>query len=223
MLDFAAARARMVESQVRPNGITDLRIVDAMASIAREDFVPEARRSLAYMDGDVQVAGGGQSGAARYLMEPMVFARLVQLADIGAADRVLDVGCATGYGAAVIARLAQSVVAIDEDKDLAAQATAILRQLGVGNVTVEAKAHAAGDPARGPYDAIVIEGRVPVVPPLLLDQLKEGGRLVAVVGTDELARAMLYRRNGSIGSFAAFDASVQQLPGIVAPKPGFVF
>jgi protein-L-isoaspartate(D-aspartate) O-methyltransferase len=156
-------------------------------------------------------------------MEPMVFARLVQLAEIGPADRVLDVGCATGYGAAVIARLAQTVVAIDEDKGLTSEAATTLRQLGVGNVTVENRPHAEGDKALGPFDAILLEGRVPLVPASLLDQLKEGGRLVAVVGTDEIARAMLYRRNGVIGSYAAFDASVQQLPGIVAPKPGFVF
>jgi len=217
MLDFAAARARMVESQLRPNAITDVGVLEAMASVAREDFVPADRRSLAYMDGDVAVADN------RYLMEPMVFGRLLQLAEIGPSDRVLDIGCATGYGAAVLSRIAQSVVAIDQDKPLADEAARLLRQQGVANVTVEARPHAEGDAAHGPYDAIVIEGRVPVVPETLLDQLKEGGRLVAVVGDADLARAMLYRRNGSIGFFAAFDASVQQLPGIVAPKPGFVF
>lgn len=217
MLDFATARARMVESQLRPNAITDVGVLEAMASVAREDFVPGDRRSLAYMDGDVPVGGN------RYLMEPMVFGRLLQLAEIGPSDRVLDIGCATGYGAAVLSRIAQSVVAIDEDKALADEAARILRQQGAGNVTVAALPHADGHAAQGPYDAIVIEGRVPVVPAKLFDQLKEGGRLVAVVGDADLARAMLYRRNGSIGSYTAFDASVQQLPGIVAPKPAFVF
>lgn len=217
MLDFAAARARMVESQLRPNAITDVGVLEAMASVAREDFVPTDRRSFAYMDGDILVAGN------RYLMEPMVFGKLLQLAEIGLSDRVLDIGCVTGYGAAVIARLAQSVVAIDQNKQLAEDAAKTLRQQGAGNVTVAALPHADGDPAQGPYDAIVIEGRVPVVPAKLFDQLKEGGRLVAVVGDSDLARAMLYRRNGSIGSYAAFDASVQQLPGIVVAKPAFVF
>jgi protein-L-isoaspartate(D-aspartate) O-methyltransferase len=217
MLDFAMARARMVESQLRPNAITDVGVLDAMASVAREDFVPADRRSLAYMDGDVAVAPN------RYLMEPMVFGRLLQLAEIGASDRVLDIGCSTGYGAAVLSRIAQSVVAIDQDKPLADEAAQLLRQQGAANVTVETRSHADGDAAHGPYDAIVLEGRVPVVPEKLFEQLKEGGRLVAVVGNGDLARAMLYRRNGSIGSYAAFDASVQQLPGIVAPKPGFVF
>jgi protein-L-isoaspartate(D-aspartate) O-methyltransferase len=217
MLDFAMARARMVESQLRPNAITDVGVLEAMASVAREDFVPADRRSVAYMDGDVAVANN------RYLMEPMVFGRLLQLAEIGPSDRVLDIGCATGYGAAVLARMAQTVIAIDEDKPLADEAAQLLRLQGVSNVTAENRPHAEGDAAHGPYDAIVIEGRVPVVPEKLFDQLKEGGRLVAVVGNGDLARAMLYRRNGSIGSFAAFDASVQQLPGIVAPKPGFVF
>ncbi|MBL8908912.1 MAG: protein-L-isoaspartate O-methyltransferase [Rhizobiales bacterium] len=217
MLDFAAARARMVESQLRPNAITDVGVLEAMASVAREDFVPAERRNLAYMDGDVAVAKD------RYLMEPMVFGRLLQLAEIAPSDRVLDIGCATGYGAAVLARLAETVIAIEEDRLLADEAARLLRQQGAGNVTVEVRPHAEGDAAHGPYDAIVIEGRVPAVPEPLLEQLREGGRLVAVVGTGNLARAMLYRRNGSIGSYAAFDASVQQLPGIVAPKPGFVF
>ena len=217
MLDFAVARARMVESQLRPNAITDVGVLEAMASVAREDFVPADRRSLAYMDGDVPVA------ANRYLMEPMVFGRLLQLAEIGPSDRVLDIGCATGYGAAVLARIAQSVVAIDEDKQLAEEAARTLRQQGAGNVTVAMLPHAEGDARQGPYDAIIIEGRVPAVPAKLFEQLKEGGRLVAVVGDADLALAMLYRRNGAIGSFAAFDASVQQLPGIVAAKPGFVF
>ncbi len=217
MLDFAMARARMVELQLRPNAITDAGVLDAMASVAREDFVPAERRSLAYMDGDVAVAGG------RYLMEPMVFGRLLQLAEIGPSDRVLDIGCATGYGAAVLARVAKTVVAIDQDKPLAEEAAQLLRQQGAGNVTVENRPHADGDAVHGPYDAIILEGRVPIVPEKLFEQLKEGGRLVAVVGNADLARAMLYRRNGSIGSYAAFDASVQQLPGIVEPKPGFVF
>ena len=217
MLDFAVARARMVESQLRPNAITDTGVLDAMASVAREDFVPADRRSVAYMDGDVPVA------ANRYLMEPMVFGRLLQLAEIGPSDRVLDIGCATGYGAAVLSRVAQSVVAIDEDKQLADEAARLLRQHGVGNVTVAVLPHAGGDAPQGPYDAIVIEGRVPAVPAKLFEQLKEGGRLVAVVGDSDLALAMLYRRNGAIGSLAAFDASVQQLPGIVEAKPGFVF
>jgi protein-L-isoaspartate(D-aspartate) O-methyltransferase len=223
MLNFEAARTNMVESQVRPNGITDTRILEAMISIAREDFVPADRRSVAYMDGDILISGEVHKGAPRYLMEPMVFARLVQLAEIGEDEKALHVGCGSGYGTAVLARLAKSVTAIDEDAAFATLAASTLRQQAVGNATVETHPHAAGDAKRGPYNVILIEGRVPVVPSALLDQLKEGGRLVAVVGSDELARAMLYRRNGSIGSFAAFDASAQQLPGIVAPPAGFVF
>src|SRR5690606_12171278 len=135
---------------------------------------------------------------------PMVFGRLLQLAEILPTDRVLDIGCASGYGAAVLAKIAQTVIAIDEDKALAEEAARILHEQGASNVTVAARPHAEGDAAQGPYDAIVFEGRVPVVPAKLFDQLKEGGRLVAVVGDSDLARAILYRRDGSIGSYAAF-------------------
>ena len=223
MLNFEAARANMVESQVRPNGITDPRILEAMISIAREDFVPHDRRSVAYMDGDILITEEKHGGAPRYLMEPMIFARLVQLAEIGDDDKVLHIGCGRGYGTAVLSRIAKSVTAIDEDARLAALAGSKLKELGVANATVEMRQHAGGDAAHGPYDVILIEGRVPVVPSALFDQLKEGGRLVAVVGNDVLSRAMFFRRDGSIGSRTAFDASVQQLPGIVAPQAGFVF
>jgi protein-L-isoaspartate(D-aspartate) O-methyltransferase len=221
MFNYEVARANMVESQVRPNGVTDPRILEAMATIPREDFVPEGQRDLAYFDGDVPVSEG--PGPHRYLMEPMVFARLTQLADIGAADRVLDIGCATGYGIAVIARLAGAVIGIDEDATLVTQAAAALKKMGANNATVHTGRHADGDPVNAPYDVIIIEGCIPVVTQSLLGQLAPGGRLVAVECTHSMSRAMLYQRNGNVTRVAAFDASVQQLPGIVAPSPGFVF
>jgi hypothetical protein len=146
MTDFAVQRQNMVESQVRPNGITDARVIDAMAAVPRELFVPEERRALAYMDEDVLVAVT-PDGGRRWLMEPMTFARLLQLAEIGPGEVVLDVGCATGYSTAVIAALAESVIAVEEDQVLAEEATARLGELGITNAAVVNAPH-GHDPAR---------------------------------------------------------------------------
>jgi protein-L-isoaspartate(D-aspartate) O-methyltransferase len=218
MTDFAIARARMIASQVRPNGITDGRILQAMAILPREMFVPEARRSIAYVDEDIDI------GAGRYLMEPMALAKLVQLAEIDADDHVLHVGCGTGYATALIASLCHSVIGIDEDEALVETASANMARLGVANVTIHKAAHASGWSAGQPYDAIMVDGRVPAVPPALLQQLQDGGRLVAVVGDNAVATATVFScNNGAISSLPAFEASVAQLPGVVVERPGFVF
>lgn len=213
-MNFAAARANMVESQIRPNGITDQRIVAAMGAVAREAFVPQAMAAVAYMDEDVPLAGG------RWLMEPMAFARLVQLAGIMPADRVLHVGAATGYGTAVLARLAAHVTACEPDAVFASAAMVALAGQNVANASVEPVAT-----AKGLFDVIVVEGRVAEVPGTLVQQLADGGRLVAVVGVNAVSPAMLYvNSNGSISSRAAFDASVAVLPGIAPSKAAaFVF
>jgi protein-L-isoaspartate(D-aspartate) O-methyltransferase len=218
MTDFALARFKMIVSQVRPNGITDGRIIEAMASLPREIFVPEARRSLAYMDEDVDI------GSGRSLMEPMALAKLVQLAEIEAGKHVLHVGCATGYATALLAALAASVVAIDEDEDFVEKAGANLAQLGVANATVRRGPLAAGWSRDQPYDAILVDGRVPAVPSALFDQLRDGGRLVAVVGDRDVATATAYNRHdGAISSRPAFEASVGRLPGFIIEAPAFVF
>ena len=218
MTDFVLARSNMIESQVRPNGITDTRIIMAMAALPREMFVPEARRNLAYMDEDIAVSDG------RSLMEPMALAKLVQLAEIDAGDRVLHVGCVTGYATALLAGLASSVVAIDEDQALVDVAKDNLARLSIGNAEAHKAAHAAGWSAGAPYDTILIDGRVPVVPPALFQQLRDGGRLVAVVGDNTVATATAYNRHdGAISSLPAFEASVGRLPGVIVDRPGFVF
>jgi protein-L-isoaspartate(D-aspartate) O-methyltransferase len=218
MTDFARARSNMIESQVRPNGITDGRIIQAMASLPREIFVPEARRSVAYMDEDIEI------GAGRSLMEPMALAKLVQLADIDPKDHVLHIGCGSGYATALIAALCMSVIAIDEDQALVDQASANLARLGIGNAQVHKAAHAAGWSTGQPYDAILIDGRVPVIPKALFEQLRDGGRLVAVVGDNAVATATAYNRHdGAISSLPAFEASVGRLPGVTVDRPGFVF
>jgi protein-L-isoaspartate(D-aspartate) O-methyltransferase len=185
--------------------------------LSREDFVPDACRAVAYMDEDVPLGVPG-----RYLMEAMAFARLVQLAEVKPGDKVLCVGAGSGYGAAVLARLAQAVVAVEADARLAARARENLKNLG--QVKVVEGRHAAGSPADAPFDVIVIEGRAGEVPQALLDQLAPGGRLVAVVGETDVARMRVYARGtGGLTMREAFDASVSALPGLEKKRPAFVF
>ena len=164
MTTFAAARHNMVESQVRPNGITDHRIIDAMALVEREAFVPDERRTIAYLDEDVLLKDG------RYLIEPMAFARMIHLALIKPTDRVLVVGAATGYGAKVISMLAQSVVALESDAGLADLARRHLADCD--SVQIVEGPHAAGHAAGAPYDVIIIEGRIVAIPDSLFGQLR---------------------------------------------------
>lgn len=219
MLNFVAARETMVESQVRPNGITDRRIIDAMASIAREDFVPEARKAVAYMDEDIPLNGGPMP---RYLIEAMAFARLVQLAEIKSADRVLHVGAATGYGTAVLARLGAEVVAVESDAALAALARHNLG--GISHVSVFESALTEGANSLAPFDVIVIEGRIGEMPQSLIAQSAEGGRIVAVLGDSDVAKAYLWVIHGKTSARRpAFDASVAALPGFHRKKAPFIF
>lgn len=218
MTDFETARLNMVESQIRPNSITDHRVIDAMANVPREEFVPPAKRPLAYMDSDIELAPG------RYLMEPMVFARLVQLCEIGLHDLVLDVGCGGGYSTAVLARLAESVVAVEEDENIAQEISSVLMEQGVDNAAVIAGPLNAGLANEGPYDAIILSGQVEQVPDSLLAQLKDGGRLAAIVSENGVGKARLYRRSGdTISDRTAFDANCPKLPGFQVPDPGFIF
>ncbi|MDP2801253.1 MAG: protein-L-isoaspartate O-methyltransferase [Phreatobacter sp.] len=221
MMDFARARRTMVDTQIRVNDVTDSRIVDALMAVPRENFVPDALRLLAYLDDDLAVKGEDGSRGARYLVEPMVLARMIQAATIGTADRVLDVGSATGYSSAVLGRIAGSVVALEEDTELAAQARAALGS--EPHVTVVEGSLAAGAADRGPFDVILLQGAAEVVPLSLLAQLNEGGRLVAVVGTGRAAKCMVHVRIGQEFSVRpAFDAAIPLLPGFAEPR-GFVF
>jgi protein-L-isoaspartate(D-aspartate) O-methyltransferase len=208
----------MVEGQIRPNKVTHSALVAALLEIPREDFVPQASRSVAYVDEDIRVSPG------RYLIEPMVLARLINEAQVAPSDIVLDVGAATGYSTAVLARIASSVVAVESDPALAAQAGETLRRLGSDNATVVTGPLPAGYPRQAPYNVILINGAVPEVPDTLLDQLTEGGRLAAVVSADgRLGQARLYRRiHGIASSIVLFDAATPLLPGF-EPAPRFVF
>ena len=220
MTDFAAARRRMVDSQVRPADVTDLRLQAVMLELPRERFVPGRAADLAYLDRDVPV-GEGDDG--RRLLKPVVLAKLIHIAGITESDRVLDVGCATGYSSALLAHLAGSVVALEEDRGLAQRAQARLTELGLGNVKVVQGPLTAGAPAEAPFDVIVLQGAVERVPPALVDQLNNGGRLVGVLGRGMAAKAMLYRLiDGDFSGRPMFDAAAPLLPGFAQP-PAFVF
>jgi len=206
MTDFSTARRHMVDGQVRTADVTDLRVITAMQEVPRERFVPPSATALAYLDLDLAV------GEGRRLLKPMVLAKMIHAADLAGADRVLDVGCATGYAAAVLAQIAGEVVALEEDADLAKMAQKALT--GLPNVAVVSGPLTAGWPLGAPYDVILLEGSTEVEPHAFCSQLKDGGRLVCVLGSGPNAKAMLYRRSGGeLGGRPIFDAAAPVLPG----------
>ncbi|MBX6324088.1 MAG: protein-L-isoaspartate O-methyltransferase, partial [Rhodospirillaceae bacterium] len=177
-MNFAAARRNMVDSQLRTNRVNDPAVLEAFSSVPREIFVPAERQALAYVDDDLPIAPG------RFLMEPMVLARLVQLAEPEASDRALDVACATGYATAILSRLAGRVVGVEDQPALAHRARDNLVALGVANAVVCDGDPTLGWPQEAPYDVILIDGMVEIVPQALIDQLGEGGRMVYVQRRD---------------------------------------
>jgi protein-L-isoaspartate(D-aspartate) O-methyltransferase len=216
-MDYGAARRNMVESQIRTNKVTNAALLDALAAIPRESFLPSERAFSAYVDEDVPLVPG------RYLMEPMVFARLVQLAEPKPGDRALIVGSGPGYGAAVLARLVASVIALESDPALSARGLEQFARQEIRNASQVTGPLAQGWPGRGPYDVILIEGAVEHVPQALLDQLADGGRLLAVVMKDGVGRATLFmERNKVVSHRTYFDAAGRLLPEFRHPK-GFVF
>ena len=219
MFDFTEARTNMVDSQLRPNGITDARILNAMQNVLRESFVTEGSRDIAYMDGNVPLNGAATN---RYLMEPMAFAKMAQLADIKASDKVLEIGSATGYGTTVLRQLSGQVVAVEQDQALLALAK--LNLAGMVNLTLIENALAAGWAKAAPYDVILISGSVETVPEVLFSQLSEGGRLVAAVGNGPVTKCCLWTKTGSfLASRPAFDIAVAPLPGFGKLSAGFAF
>jgi protein-L-isoaspartate(D-aspartate) O-methyltransferase len=222
MTDITLQRLNMVESQVRTSDVTDRRIIKAMLEVPRERFVSPALASMAYMDEDLPVAQGDGNGA-RTLLAPRTFAKLVQLADIGPDAVVLDVGCATGYSTAVLAKIASRVVAVEVDRGLAETARKVLRELDIANATVVEGPLVEGASAQAPFEVILLNGSIQAVPPALLEQLEDGGRLLAVLFDAGVARAQVWRRTGkSFDARPAFDAGAGLLPGFERPA-GFVF
>lgn len=219
MFDFVAARTNMVDSQIRPNGVTDARVIEAMQSVSREDFVSENQRTVAYMDGDVALAS---AGSKRSLIEPMAFAKMLQAAEIRPTDHVLEIGTATGYGAKVLSGLAKYVVSIDSDEPLVALARSNLSDKV--NVSLIEGPMGDGHPKAGPYDLILISGQVEVVPKALFSQLSEGGRLIATVGTGGVGMCSLWVKSGeTCTQRSLFNLSIATLPGFEIPNAGFAF
>ena len=221
---FQVARQKMIEGQLVPGNIMNEEIVAAMRELPRELFVPTALKGSAYVDQNLEV------GRGRYLLAPLLLARLLLLAEVKPDDTVLDIGCASGYSTAVLARLAYKVVAVEEQMELAEQARQLLSRMHINNAEVITGAMAPGYPSSGPYQAILVNGSVQVLPSSLTDQLAEGGRLVVVQnishvpgGVAGLGNVLLYRKtNGYLSHKTVFDASVPVLHGFEEKKQ-FVF
>lgn len=218
----------MVDNQIRPNRVTVPALLQAMLEVPREDFVAQAERGIAYVDEDIRLAGAPQSGP-RWLMEPMLFARLLQAAEIEKSDVVLEIGCGSGYGTAVLSRLAATVVAVESDRALAEAAAANLERLRVDNVVFIAGDLRKGCPAQAPYGVIVFDGAIDRISDEIAAQLAEGGRLVAVLreaagpqGATVGKAILALRRGGQLSHRVLFDAETPYLPGFT-PEPTFVF
>ncbi len=208
-MDFETARTKMVDNQIRTTDVTRHDILRAFLQVPREEFVPASRKPLAYIDEDLPIGNG------RYIMEASPFAKLLQLAAVTADDVVLDVGCGSGYSSAILSHLAGSVVALEEDAELAAAAGDNLARLDyVTCVVVEGKLE-EGYPSEAPYDVIFFEGAVERLPDTFVEQLRDGGRLVVVEGVGNAAAAKLYFKdeNGIVSDRFGFNCSVKPLPG----------
>jgi protein-L-isoaspartate(D-aspartate) O-methyltransferase len=214
MTDFALARRNMVEGQLRPNRVNDAGLLAVLGELPRERFLPDGLRSVAYADDDVPLGNG------RFMMEPMVLARLIQFLQPQAGDKAMVLAAGLGYGAAILARLVQSVVAVEADVGLAEGARQVLRDLGVTGVQQVVGEAEQGAAAAGPYDIILIEGAVHEVPKAIADQLAEGGRLATVVAdpSGALGVAHLFvKQGGVVSGRPLFDAGTPPVPGFARP------
>ncbi|MCV2887220.1 protein-L-isoaspartate O-methyltransferase family protein [Ruegeria aquimaris] len=208
MTEFADRRRMMVDTQVRPSDVTKFPIIQAMLTVPRENFVPDAQREAAYADVMVDL------GEGRYQLEPRTLAKMLDAANIGRTEVVLDIGSGMGYSAAVAARMAELVVAVEEEGAMAEEAQTLLMDAGADNAIVHTGPLAEGAAEHGPYDVILIQGGVDIIPQALLDQLKDGGRIVAVFTEGAVGVVRLGRKAGNQVSWRlVFNATAPVLPG----------
>ena len=213
MTDTTALRTMMVDTQVRPSDVTKFPIIEALLAIEREAFVPADKAPVAYMDEPIVLAPG------RVLADARGFAKMLDALDLERDELVLDLGCGLGYSAAVLARMVDAVVAVEEDSDMARDAEATLGEKGIDNVAVLHTPLAEGAPKAGPYDVIVIEGGVETIPAAIEDQLKEGGRIAAVFVEGALGACKIgHKSNGRISWRMAFNTTMPILPGFALEK-----
>lgn len=216
MTEFALRRTMMVDTQVRPSDVTKFPIIEAMLSVPREVYVPGEKREAAYIGENVEIAPG------RVVLEPRTLAKLLDALDIQPDEMVMDLGCGLGYSTAIAARLADAVVAVEEDGELATAAQRTLSSQGVDNAAVIEGPLAQGAAKHGPYDVILLQGGAEEIPAALLDQLKDGGRIGAVFMTGALGEARIgYKVDGRVTWRLAFNAAAPVLPGFARHK-GFV-
>jgi protein-L-isoaspartate(D-aspartate) O-methyltransferase len=220
MVDFAQARRMMVDSQLRTFDVNDLSLLDAMDAVPRERFVAAGRENLAYIDQDILVGSGKER---RFMLSPMVQARLIQALALEPGRKVLDVACGLGYSSAVMAELGAAVIGLESDEALAGEARKRLASVGASGISVVAGPLDKGLSAEAPFDAILINGAIERRPDALLGQLADGGRLVCIMGRGRSAKATLFVRTGdAFGSRNLFDAAAPSLTAF-QNDPGFVF
>jgi protein-L-isoaspartate(D-aspartate) O-methyltransferase len=211
--DYQDARQKMVDNQIRTTDVTSHSVLRAFLTVERQDFVPASLKPLAYIDTDLEITSA-DGGAPRYLMEPSPLAKLLQLAEIKPDHVVLEIGCAEGYAAALLSLLAGSVVAVESDGALADAASTRLSENGYDNVAVVTGDLEAGYASEAPYDVIFFNGAVETVPETITAQLREGGRLVAAVGSGNSAQAhLMVKEGGVVSGRPVFNLSIKPLPG----------
>ena len=217
-IDFAIARQRMVDNQIRTTDVTAHELLDSLLSVPRENFVPEDMKPLAYIDTEIALGSGD-----RFILEPSPMAKLLQAASVNSTDNVLEVGTGTGYVAAVLSSMAEKVTALEVDAELAEAAKGNLAENGYDNVTVVTGALAQGHKASGPFDVIFVNGAIEIEPASLFDQLADGGRLIAVIGYGLAAQAYAFQKeNNSVSSRKLFNSAITALPGFERTEE-FVF
>jgi protein-L-isoaspartate(D-aspartate) O-methyltransferase len=213
MTDFAARRTMMVDTQIRPSDVTKFPIIEAMLTVERENFVPSDKIEAAYVGENVDLGNG------RVVLEPRTLAKLLDALDIQSDELVLDLGCGLGYSSAIISRIAETVVAVEEREDLSDDAQAALSAAGADNVALHIGAIRDGAAQHGPYDVVVLQGAVEHVPEAIIDQLKDGGRIGALLLDGALGTVKIgYKIDGKINWRFAFNAGAPVLPGFEQPK-----